>query len=110
MKLLLDANLPPQSAKRLQDLYPNSLHLRNLTMSSASDTEIWAFAKREGFVIVSKDSDFYNRSILLGYPPKVIWLKLGNCSVAGLERVLRDNVERIETFESDTTSAFLILM
>jgi predicted nuclease of predicted toxin-antitoxin system len=59
MKLLLDANLPPQSAKRLQDLYPDSLHLRSPTMSSASDTEIWAFAQREGFVIMSKDSDFY---------------------------------------------------
>ncbi len=110
MKLLLDANLPPQSAKRLHDLYPNSTHVRNLTMSNAGDSEIWFHAKREGFVIVSKDSDFYNRSILQGFPPKVIWLKLGNCSVAHLEQVLRDNYARIEAFETDTHAAFLILV
>ena len=109
MKLLLDANLPPQSAKRLQDLYPASEHVRSVSLRNADDTAIWNYAKREGFTIVSKDSDFYDRSILLGFPPKVVWLKLGNCSTARLESVLLENHRRIEQFQTDTSAAFLII-
>jgi predicted nuclease of predicted toxin-antitoxin system len=110
MKLLLDANLPPQSAKRLQDLYPESQHVRGVSLRSADDTAIWNYAKREGFTIVSKDSDFYDRSILLGFPPKVIWLKLGNCSATRLETVLRENYLQIQHFETDTNGSCLIIL
>jgi predicted nuclease of predicted toxin-antitoxin system len=110
MKLLLDANLPPQAAARLQDLYPGSLHVRALGMRASSDTDIWAYAKREGFVIMSKDSDFYNRSVLLEFPPKVIWLKLGNCSNTELEMAARQAFHRIMAFEQDDTAASLIVL
>jgi predicted nuclease of predicted toxin-antitoxin system len=110
MKLLLDANLPPQIVGRLRDIYPDAKHVRSLSMSNASDTEIWNYAQREGYVIVSKDSDFYHRSTLLGFPPKIIWLQLGNCSVARFESVLRDNYSRIADFATDMTASFLILV
>jgi predicted nuclease of predicted toxin-antitoxin system len=29
---------------------------------------------------VSKDTDFHQRSFLFGGPPKVVWIRLGNCS------------------------------
>jgi predicted nuclease of predicted toxin-antitoxin system len=109
MKLLLDANLPPQSAKHLQDLYPESQSVRSVSLRNADDTAIWNFAKREGFIIVSKDSDFYDQSILLGFPPKVIWLKLGNCTTTRLEQILRENVVQIKTFETDMNASVLIL-
>ena len=108
--MLLDANLPPQIAKRLYDYYPDSMHVRSLSMKNASDTDIWNYAKREGFVVVSKDSDFYNRSILLGFPPKVIWLKLGNCTVTRLEQVLRENYDRIQLFATDTKESCMIIV
>jgi predicted nuclease of predicted toxin-antitoxin system len=110
MKLLLDANLPPQSAKRLQDVYPESQHVRSVSLRNADDTAIWNYAKREGFTIVSKDSDFYDRSILLGFPPKVIWLKLGNCTAARLEDVLRESYRQIQSFQADTDTSFLMIV
>ncbi|MCU0424354.1 MAG: DUF5615 family PIN-like protein [Candidatus Kapabacteria bacterium] len=110
MKLLLDANLPPQLAQRLRDLYPKSQHVRSVSLRNADDTAIWNYAKREGFTIVSKDSDFYHRSILLGFPPKVIWLKLGNCSTHLIEQTLRANVTLVLNFEADTTASYLILV
>ena len=34
--------------------------------------------RRSGLVIVSKDTDFRERSYVEGFPPKVIWLDVGN--------------------------------
>ena len=60
-------------------------------------------------MIVSKDSDFHQRSFVMGFPPKVIWLKLENCTTQMVEQILRRHVEDIEQFESDETASFLIL-
>src|SRR6266480_3145162 len=48
----------------------------------ADDEAIWEYARREGFTIVSKDSDFQERSVLCGSPPKVIWLRIPNSSTS----------------------------
>jgi predicted nuclease of predicted toxin-antitoxin system len=34
--------------------------------------------KKEGFTIVTFDSDFYDISIINECPPKIIWLRIGN--------------------------------
>jgi predicted nuclease of predicted toxin-antitoxin system len=49
-----------------------------LDLESKSDSEIWQYAKDNGFVIVSRDSDFQERSLVAGHPPQVIWLKIPN--------------------------------
>lgn len=80
MKLLLDENLSHRLATALSDLYPGSLHVRDCGMRGASDLDVWQYALANEFVIVSKDSDFAQRSSLLGSPPKVIWVRIGNCT------------------------------
>jgi len=65
----------------LADVFPNSLHVREIGLVEATDTEIWNYAKANDFVIVSKDTDFQQRSLLLGHPPKVVWIRVGNCPV-----------------------------
>lgn len=67
----------------------------------------WEYAKANGFVVVSKDSDFHERSFLLGFPPKVIWLRVGNCPTAMIEQILRDNFTVIVQFELDEAASFL---
>ena len=64
-------------------------------LESASDRAVWEFAKEHNFVIVSKDSDFYELSLLHGTPPKVIWLQLGNTSKSKVVQVLLDRKESI---------------
>ena len=66
MKLLFDQNLSPKLPRLLAKLYPSSAHVRDVGLRDASDSEIWQFAKTKGFVIVSKDSDFQQRSLLYG--------------------------------------------
>ncbi len=80
MKLLFDQNLSPKLVERLADLYPDSNHVYQLGIDLAPDKEMRDYAARDGFVIVTKDSDFSDLCILLGFPPKVIWIRRGNCS------------------------------
>ena len=78
MKLLFDANLSPKLVARLHSDYPDSAHVRDVGLGSSLDAEISDYAKTNGFAIVSKDTDFRERSFVEGFPPKVIWLDVGN--------------------------------
>jgi predicted nuclease of predicted toxin-antitoxin system len=109
MKLLFDQNLSPQLPRLLSDLYPDSKHVRDVGFTAATDTVIWNYAKQNGYVIVSKDSDFQQRSLLLGHPPKFIWLRMGNCPVRPIEEVLRKHSVTIHTFERNLTESHLML-
>jgi predicted nuclease of predicted toxin-antitoxin system len=109
MKLLFDQNLPPQLAHRLADLYPLSVHVRDIGFREATDTKIWNYAQQHGFAIVSKDSDFQQRSLLYGHPPKVIWIRLGNSSVKDIADLLRSRSISIHTFDLNETESLLIL-
>jgi predicted nuclease of predicted toxin-antitoxin system len=109
MKLLFDQNLSPRLPSLLADLYPNSAHIRELGMRDATDTEIWEYAKANGFGIVSKDSDFQARSLLYGHPPKFIWLRVGNCSVTTIEDLLLKQSVAIHTFDLDPAKSHLVL-
>jgi predicted nuclease of predicted toxin-antitoxin system len=108
VKLLLDENLAPRLAGALSDLYPGSLHLRDCGLRGMSDAEVWRYAVENGFAIVSKDSDFARRSFLEGSPPKVIWLRIGNCTTTRVDFVLRNAVERAEAFESSEESCLVL--
>lgn len=109
MRLLLDQNLSPRLAGRLADIYPDCAHVHELGLDQASDTEIWLFAKTHGYTIVSKDADFHQRSFVLGAPPKVLWLRLGNCSVAETAELLRRRFISIQHFHDDDSASFLAL-
>jgi predicted nuclease of predicted toxin-antitoxin system len=109
VKLLFDQNLSHKLARRLADLFPDSVHVREVGLKAAGDPLIWEYAKNNDLMIVSKDSDFHQRSFLYGYPPKIVWVRLGNCSTADVELVLRNNFEAIRDFYEDESAAFLSL-
>lgn len=109
MKLLFDENLPLRLVTLVADLFPGSQHVRELGMQSADDVAIWNHAKASGFAIVSKDADFRQRSLLLGAPPKVIGLLIGNASTDQVTALLRNSAAMITAFLADEQSAFLEL-
>jgi predicted nuclease of predicted toxin-antitoxin system len=109
MKLLFDQNLSPRLPRLLADIYANSVHVREVSLRDADDNEIWEYAKLNGFVIVSKDSDFQQRSLLYGSPPKFIWLRVGNCPVKTVEELLRKHSVAIHTFGLDDAKSHLML-
>lgn len=109
MKLLFDQNLSPKLVTRLAVLYPGSNHVYHAQKDQVSDEELRDYARREGFVIVTKDSDFSDLCILLGFPPKVIWIRRGNCSTRTIETILRDHREDIEALDRDEIVGILTL-
>lgn len=109
MKLLFDQNLSHKLCAALKKEFPQSAHVRHIGLSSADDLSVWEYAKEFGFTIVSKDGDFSQRSFVYGAPPKVIWLKLGNCSTRQIEDTLRLYCAEISLFELDPESAFLVI-
>jgi predicted nuclease of predicted toxin-antitoxin system len=109
VKLLLDENLSDRMIHRIVDLYPDSEHVKTLGLINTDDRLIWEYAKTNGFVIVSKDADFHQRSLLYGHPPKFIYLRIGNCSTSKIIQILRDNLDTIIQFESSEAESLLIL-
>jgi predicted nuclease of predicted toxin-antitoxin system len=109
MKFLFDQNLSPQLPRSLSDLYPDSVHIRDIGLRDTTDTVIWKHAREHGFVIVSKDSDFQQRSLLLGHPPKFVWLRIGNCPTNTIKNLLRNRSVVIHTFEQSLTESHLMI-
>ena len=108
-RLLFDQNLAPRLAHDLADLFPDSAHVRHLHLHAASDEDIWARAAAGRFVIVTKDDDFRQRSFLCGHPPKVIWVRLGNCRTEDVAALLRAREADVRAFIADPQLALLAL-
>jgi predicted nuclease of predicted toxin-antitoxin system len=109
LKLLFDQNLPSRFITSLADLFPDSEHLRFIGLAAADDQTVWDYARENGFAIISKDSDFHQMSFLYGAPPKIVWLRCGNCSVVELEGVVRKNYSEISEFLKAVEGALLVV-
>jgi predicted nuclease of predicted toxin-antitoxin system len=109
VKLLFDQNLSRHLVRQLAVEYPESRHVTDVDLDTATDAEIWSWAGEHGFVIVSKDSDFRQLAFLYGPPPKAIWLRMGNASTLDIFNVLRDHLEVVEHFEATEDEALLVL-
>jgi predicted nuclease of predicted toxin-antitoxin system len=109
VKLLLDENLSDRIVYRIIDLYPDSEHVKTLALTNTDDGVIWEYAKANNFVIVSKDADFHQRSLLYGHPPKFIYLRIGNSPTFKIVQLLRDNFDTIVQFEGSETESLLVL-
>lgn len=96
-------------ARGLADLFPDSSHVWLHGLDRADDRAIWDFAHQEGFTLVTKDSDFGDLLLLRGFPPKVIWVRIGNCTTAQVEQLIRQQYQAIEQFEADKQAGVLEL-
>jgi predicted nuclease of predicted toxin-antitoxin system len=110
VKLLLDENLSHRIVDLLSTEYPGSDHVRNCGLRGARDGAIWEYARANGFVIVSKDDDFRERSAAEGFPPKVVWLSVGNAGTPMIAALLRRERTRLQFFERDPEAALLVVV
>ncbi len=78
-------------------------------MSHAQDTEVWEYARSHDFIIVSKDGDFSEMSLVYGFPPKVIWMRRGNCSTQEIESLLQKNHLAVKELWRSTQYGILVL-
>lgn len=109
MKLLLDENLSPRLLEVLARAFPSSKHVEHVGLRGRPDLEVWEFAAREGFVVVSKDHDFRELSFLYGSPPKVIWLGVDDARTSEIAELILESRLRIAAFERDAEESLLAL-
>jgi predicted nuclease of predicted toxin-antitoxin system len=109
VKLLFDQNLSRKLVDQLQHEFPDSIHVTAVGLGTATDRELWQFAREHGFAIVSKDSDFRQLAFLYGPPPKVIWLRVGNASTAGALQVILDHLDDVLAFDETADAALLVV-
>jgi predicted nuclease of predicted toxin-antitoxin system len=110
VRLLFDHNLSQRLIRQLEDLFPDASHVALVGLERASDDDIWQHARQNGCIIVTKDSDFRDLSVLRGFPPMVIWLRIGNCSTSEIERLVRRSHATIAAFESESATGLLTLI
>jgi predicted nuclease of predicted toxin-antitoxin system len=108
VKLLFDENLAPELVEALADSYPDSQHVHEHGLGASDDRDVWEYAKSFGLVIVTKDADFYNRSMRAGAPPKVVWLRLWNCTTAAVEMLLRNSQQTLTRFATSKESCLVL--
>jgi len=91
----------------LADVFPDSAHVDRIGLGGGSDDDVWRYAKDNGFMLVSKDSDFYEKSILYGHPPKVIWIRRGNCTNRQIQLLLRNKLDVVTEFYQNHEVSFV---
>ncbi len=96
MKFIIDAQLSPHLAKWLTQTFElEAYSVSYLNMISASDIEIFDYAKKENAIVITKDEDFVQLLYRLGSPPKIIWLTFGNTTNERVKNILNKNIQQI---------------
>ena len=104
MKLLFDQNISPRILNFLSEDYKNSSSIKKEGLINALDLDIWNFAKTNGFIIVTQDSDFNDLNTLYGFPPKIIWIRVGNLRTRVIAKILNDYKVEIDSFARQNAS------
>ena len=84
MRVIVDDQLPVAPARWITAQGVDAEHVSDVGLSGRQDREIWGFAKREAFIIVSMDSDFRDMQQREPNGPQVLWLRWGNLRKAAL--------------------------
>jgi predicted nuclease of predicted toxin-antitoxin system len=109
VSLLFDQNLSWRLVGLLTAEYPGCEHVVAAGLSGADDRAVRSYAASKGLAVVSKDADFPALAALLGLPPKVIWLRVGNGPTQDVEDLLRQRASDVATFLADSSAALLEL-
>ena len=109
MELLFDENLSPKLPRLFTATFPGSMHSRECGLLGASDEDVWDYARANDFTLISKDSDFQQRCLLYGPPPKVIWLRIGNCTRDQLAELITTHEREIHALEANPLESVLVL-
>jgi predicted nuclease of predicted toxin-antitoxin system len=109
VKLLFDQNLSRRLVREVASAFPGSTHVTDAGLAEASDRDVWLHARDNGFAIVSKDVDFLHLGFLNSAPPKIIWIRTGNCTTSQLAGILRDAREKMRAFLENPDGVVLIL-
>ena len=98
LQFIVDENLPPHLAYWLRDKGQVATHVDYESLGSGPDANIWKWAAERDAIVISKDEDFHNR-VVVGRPPRLIWIRWGNVRKKPL-------IEKLELLWPDIVAAF----
>jgi predicted nuclease of predicted toxin-antitoxin system len=98
MRLLFDQNISYRIISLLENDFPNCVQVKALGLQDKTDREIWNYAKANDLTIVTFDADFFDFASLLGHPPKIVWLRIGNTTTNDLANYMIQQKESINAF------------
>jgi len=89
MKLIIDAQLPPQLAVWIWEQFGvEAYSVKYLGLHDAEDGQIFAEARRMEGIVITKDEDCVRLFHQLGSPPKILWITCGNTSNQKMREIL----------------------
>ena len=109
MKLLLDQNLSCRLVDHLAGVFPGSQHVAQVGLARADDDRVWRYACSNGYILVSKDTDFLHRALLDNDNGKFVYLRTGNCTSARIRELLTSHAAELLAFAADADSSVLTL-
>lgn len=101
MKLLFDQNVSFRIIRKLQSYFPDTIHVSDCGLTNCEDHEVWEYAAKNNFSIVTFDADFYDISIINGHPPQIIWIRTGNLTTDEIAQLIIANRADINSFLKD---------
>jgi predicted nuclease of predicted toxin-antitoxin system len=103
MKVVIDQNISQRIVPKIEHLFENTAHVRTLGWTDASDIQIFREARTAGFdAILTLDEDFENIILENSPPPKILWLRIRNCSTQHLAEIIKNKIELIDKFLNDS--------
>jgi predicted nuclease of predicted toxin-antitoxin system len=103
MRFLFDQNISYRILKLIPEAYTGSTSVKSEGLINATDKEIWEFAKRNDYIIVTQDADFNDLNLLFGFPPKIIWIRTGNLKTKSIVDILIQYADEVRIFFNDDT-------
>lgn len=103
MKFLFDQNISFKVLKQLPEFFSNASHVKFERLINAPDREIWEYAQKNDYTIITQDADFNDLNLLYGFPPKIIWIRVGNLKTSEIIKVLLGYQHEIQDFLKDST-------
>ncbi len=109
MKLLFDENISWRIKKILLKHFPDCKHVSDIENELRTDNQIWEYAKKQDFIIVTFDEDFTDIQMIYEFPPKIIWLRCGNKNTVYIaEKLIRLKTEIINFYNDNEQGIFEI--
>lgn len=102
MKIVIDQNISFRIIPHINHLFTEIIHIRTLGWTDAPDIVIFRNAKQQDFdAILTLDEDFDNIILENSPPPKILWLRVRNCTTNHLAKIIVDKIEVINEFLKD---------
>ena len=109
MRLLFDQNVSYRVVKKLKSILPDAIGVREIGLYNADDYQIWEYALKNEYMVVTFDKDIPAIESVRGFPPKIIWLRTGNLRNSAVISLFTGRLDEFTSFIADERKGCLMV-